>query len=60
MTKYTVRALLEVEVDYDTECPRSMSAAFKEAEDLINRALSTTDLFLTREIKKVTIQTENY
>ena len=60
MTKYTVRALLEVEVDYDTECPRSMYHAFKEAEDLINRALSTTDLFLTRKIKKVEVQMEDY
>lgn len=59
MTKYAVRALLEVEVDYDTECPRSMYYAFKEAEDLINRALSTTDLFLTRKIKKVEVQLED-
>ena len=60
MTHYKVKATIEVEVDYDTECPRSMSAAFKEAEDMINRALSTTDLFLSREIKKVEVQMEDY
>lgn len=59
MSRYKVKALLEVEVDYDTECPRSMYHAFKEAEDLINRALSTTDLFLTRKIKKVEVQLED-
>jgi len=37
-----------------------MHYAFKEAEDLINRALSTTDLFLTRKIKKVEVQLEDY
>lgn len=60
MTQYKVRALLEVEVDYDTECPRSISSVFKETEDLINRALSKTDLFLTRKIKKVEVQMEDY
>lgn len=60
MARYKVKALIEVDVDYDTECARSMSAAFKEAEDLINRALSKTDLFLTREIKKVEVQLEDY
>lgn len=59
MTKYAVRALLEVEVDYDNECPRSISSVFKETEDLINRALSKTDLFLTRKIKKVEVQLED-
>ena len=60
MNRYRVKALLEVEVDYDTECTRSMSAALKEVEDLINRALLKTDLFLISRVKKVTIQTEDY
>lgn len=60
MSHYKVKAVIEVEVDYDTECPRSISSAFKETEDLINRALSNTDLFLTRKIKKVEVQLEDY
>ena len=59
MTHYKVKATIEVEVDYDTECARSMSAAFKEAEDMINRALLKTDLFLTCKIKKAKIQLED-
>lgn len=60
MSHYKVKAVIEVEVDYDTECPRSISSAFKETEDLINRALSKTDLFLTSNIKKVEVQLEDY
>lgn len=60
MAHYKVKAVIEVEVDYDTECPRSISSAFKEAEDLINRALSKTDLFLTSEIKKAEVQLEDH
>lgn len=59
MNKYKVKALLEVEVDYDTECPRSISSAVKEVEDLINRALLKTDLFLVSKIKKVEVQMED-
>ena len=59
MARYKVKALIEVEGDYDTECARSMSAAFKEAEDLINRALLKTDLFLITKIKKVEVQMED-
>lgn len=58
MTKYRVKALVEVE--YDVDYNGKMASALEEAEDLIITIFSNNNLLQSCELKKAKIQLEDY